>query len=62
MRRLPYKWGMLLVVTLTYFLAQGVRQVYSAVSPQIGIVASTFTLVFGVVLLFSGLAADFFRR
>lgn len=73
MKRLPYKWGMLLIVTLTYFLAQGVRQVYCAVSPQIGldfafsdtqigVVASTFTLVFGVVLLFSGLAADFFRR
>ena len=68
-----YKWTMLGIVTLTYFLAQGVRQVYSALSPQIGLdfalsdtqvgfVASTFTLVFGVVLLFSGLAADFFRR
>ena len=73
MKKLDYKWTMLGIVTLTYFLAQGVRQVYSALSPQIGLdfaltdtqvgcVASTFTLVFGVVLLFSGLAADFFRR
>lgn len=72
-KRPDYKWTMLGIVTLTYFLAQGVRQVYSALSPQIGLdfaltdtqvgcVASTFTLVFGVVLLFSGLAADFFRR
>ena len=73
MKRIDYKWTMLGIVTLTYFLAQGVRQVYSALSPQIGLdfalsdtqvgcVVSTFTLVFGVVLLFSGLAADFFRR
>lgn len=73
MRNSNYKWMMLAVVSLTYFLAQGVRQAYSAVSPQIGLdfslsdtqiglVASVFTLVFGVVLFFSGLAADFFRR
>lgn len=73
MTKVDYKWIMLGLVSLTYFLAQGVRQVYSAVSPQIGIdfaltdaqigsVASAFTLVFGVVLFFSGLAADFFRR
>lgn len=73
MRKVDYKWIMLGIVSLTYFLAQGVRQVYSAVSPQIGLdfaltdaqigsVVSAFTLVFGVVLFFSGLAADFFRR
>lgn len=68
-----YKWVMLGIVSLTYFLAQGTRQIYSAVSPQIGqdfglkdlalgSVVSAFTLVFGIVLMFSGLAADFFRR
>lgn len=73
MRKLDYKWTMLGIVTLTYFLAQGVRQAYSAISPQVGIdfalsdteiglVASVFTFVFGIVLLFSGLASDFFRR
>ena len=68
-----YKWMMLVIVSLTYFFAQGVRQVYGVVSPRIGAgfglddvaigsVVSAFTLVFGVVLMFSGLAADFFRR
>ena len=74
--KLDYKWVMLSIVTLTYFLAQGTRQIYNAVLPQIktdfasaglsdlqlGLVGSAFTLVFGVVLLFSGVAADFFRR
>ena len=74
--KLHYKWVMLAIVTLTYFLAQGTRQIYNAVLPQIktdfasaglsdlqlGLVGSAFTLVFGVVLLFSGVAADFFRR
>lgn len=73
MKKIDYKWTMLGIVTLTYFLAQGVRQAYSAISPQVGIdfalsdtqiglVASAFTFVFGIVLLFSGLASDFFRR
>lgn len=68
-----YKWMMLGIVSLTYFFAQGIRQVYGVVSPKIGAgfglddaaigsVVSVFTLVFGVVLMFSGLAADFFRR
>ncbi|MCQ2391698.1 MAG: MFS transporter [Kiritimatiellae bacterium] len=75
-KRLDYKWVMLAIVSLTYFLAQGTRQIYNAVLPQIktdfasaglsdlqlGLVGSAFTLVFGVVLMFSGLAADFFRR
>ena len=72
-KRPDYKWTMLAIVSLTYFLAQGVRQAYSAISPQVGIdfalsdtqiglVASAFTFVFGIVLLFSGLASDFFRR
>lgn len=68
-----YKWVMLAIVSLGYFFAQGSRQIYSAVSPQIGAdfglkdvalgsVVSAFTLVFGVVLMFSGVVADFFRR
>jgi len=71
-----YKWIVLLLVSLAYFFAQGTRQIYSCVLPQLkldfaslgisdtqfGLIGSTFTLVFGLVMPFSGLAADMFRR
>lgn len=71
-----YKWTMLALVSGAYFLAQGARQIYSTVLPhvradfasaglsdaQLGLVGSVFTLVFGLVIPFAGLAADFFRR
>jgi len=75
-RRIDYKWIMLLLVSSAYFLAQGTRQIYSAVLPQIkaefasqgvtdaslGLVGSVFTLVFGLVIPFAGVFADIFRR
>ncbi len=71
-----YRWTMLALVSGAYFLAQGARQIYSTVLPhigadfasaglsdaQLGLVGSVFTLVFGLVIPFAGLAADFFRR
>lgn len=71
-----YKWIMLLLVSTAYFLAQGTRQIYSAVLPQIkaefiaqgvtdaglGMVGSAFTLVFGIVIPFAGVFADLSRR
>ena len=74
--RLDYKWGLLALVSATYFLAQGSRQIYTTVLPQIkvdfaasglddlrlGLVGSAFTLVFGLVIPFAGTAADFLRR
>ncbi len=74
--RLDYKWGLLALVSATYFLAQGSRQIYNTVLPQIkvdfaasglddlrlGLVGSAFTLVFGLVIPFAGTAADFLRR
>lgn len=76
MRRLDYKWVMLALVSSAYFLAQGTRQIYNSVLPQIksdflacgvtdtqlGIVGSAFALAFGIAIPFAGLAADFFRR
>ena len=73
MKRLDYKWTMLLMLSAAYFLAQGTRQIYSTVLPQIkadfavsdtqlGLVSSIFTLAFGIVIPFAGIAADFFRR
>ena len=74
--KLDYKWVVLLLVSIAYFLAQGTRLIYSAVLPQIkadfaasgvndtqlGLISSTFTLVFGLVMPFAGLAADLFNR
>lgn len=75
MKKIDYKWIMLLLISVAYFLAQGTRQIYSAVLPDIkaafggdvsdasmGLVGSAFTLAFGIVIPFAGMAADFFRR
>ena len=76
MKKIDYKWVVLLLVSLAYFLAQGTRQIYSSVLPQIkadfaargisdtelGLVGSVFTLVFGLCIPFAGLAADLLRR
>jgi len=71
-----YKWMLLALLSATYFLAQGSRQVFNAVLPQIkadfagagitdaqlGLVGSAFTLVFGLAIPFGGVLADFFSR
>ena len=76
MRKIDYKWVMLLIVSMAYFLAQGTRLIYAAVLPQIkaefaaggitdaqlGLVGSCFTLVFGLMMPFAGIFADMYRR
>ena len=76
MRRLGYKWWLLVFLFVTFFLEQGTRQIYNAALPQIrldflrygvsdmqlGIVGTVFSAVFGFSLIGSGLAADFFGR
>ena len=71
-----YKWVLLALLSATYFLAQGTRQIFNAVLPQIkadfagaglsdaqlGLVGSAFTLVFGLAIPFGGVLADFFSR
>ena len=71
-----YKWILLALLSATYFLAQGSRQIFNAVLPQIkadfagagvtdahlGLVGSAFTLVFGLAIPFGGIFADFFSR
>ena len=71
-----YKWILLALLSATYFLAQGSRQIFNAVLPQIkadfagvgitdaqlGLVGSAFTLVFGLAIPFGGILADFFSR
>ena len=76
MKKLDYKWTVLILVSIAYFLAQGTRLIYSAVLPQIkadfassgvtdaqlGLVSSAFTLIFGLAIPFAGFAADLFNR
>ena len=76
MKKLDYKWTVLILVSIAYFLAQGTRLIYSAVLPQIkadfassgvtdaqlGLISSVFTLVFGLAIPFAGFAADLFNR
>ena len=71
-----YKWTLLALLSATYFLAQGARQIFNAVLPQIkvdfagegisdaqiGLVGSAFTLVFGLAIPLGGMFADFFSR
>lgn len=71
-----YKWIILLMISAAYMLAQGTRAIYAAVLPQIkidfasqgvsdatlGLVGSTFTLVFGLCIPFAGMFADMFKR
>jgi len=71
-----YKWVLLALLSATYFLAQGSRQIYNSVLPQIkadfvdlglsdtqlGLVGSAFTLVFGLAIPFGGVLADFLSR
>ena len=74
--RSNYKWVVLMLVSIAYFLAQGTRLIYSAVLPQtkadfaasgvtdaqLGLISSVFTLVFGLAMPFAGLVADLFNR
>lgn len=67
---------MLALLSVTYLLEQGTRQIYNATLPQIradflqygvtdaqlGMVGTVFGAVFGVSILFAGFAADFLGR
>jgi len=76
MRKIGYKWWLLVFLFVTFFLEQGTRQIYNAALPQIkldfsafgvtntqlGMVGSVFGAVFGLALVGSGIAADFIGR
>lgn len=68
-----YKWFLLLFLWVAFFLHQGTRQIYNAILPQIqdafgvdstkmGIVATIFTLTYGICAPLSGFASDFLKR
>ena len=71
--RLRYKWEMLLILWMAYFLNQGDRQIYNAVLPlikadlkvsdvKLGLVTTIFTLLFGVLVPLAGCVGDFVSK
>src|SRR5690554_870708 len=69
----PYKWELIVILWVAYFLNQGDRQIFNVVIPlikadlmlddvQIGLVATLFTLVYGILVPVAGFAGDLFRR
>ena len=71
-----YKWLMLGLLAVTYFLMHASRQVFNASLPQIrvdlaghgatdaqlGLSRTIFLFAYGLMVPFAGLAADFFKR
>ena len=68
-----YKWELLALFWLAYFFNQGDRQVFSAVLPliktdlgatdvQLGLVATAFTLAFGLLVPVAGVFGDLVSR
>lgn len=72
-KNIPYKWELIFILWFAYFLNQGDRQVFNVVIPlikedlgltdvQLGLVASIFTLVYGILVPFGGYVGDFMKR
>jgi MFS family permease len=72
-RVMAYKWELIVLLWLAYFLNQADRQIYNVVLPliksdlrlsdvQLGLVASVFTVVYAVLVPLAGFAGDRFRR
>lgn len=70
---MPYKWELIVMLWFAYFLNQGDRQIFNAVIPlikedlhltdvQLGLVASIFTVVYGLLVPVGGYLGDFMRR
>ncbi|MCX7826433.1 MAG: MFS transporter [Verrucomicrobiae bacterium] len=68
-----YKWELLLLLWVAYFLNQGDRQIYNAVLPlikadlkvsdvELGMVATAFTLLYGIFVPVAGCLGDFVTK
>ncbi len=68
-----YRWELLTLFWFAYFFNQGDRQIFGAVLPliktdlglddvQLGLVATVFTLVFGMLVPVAGILGDFLSR
>ncbi len=72
-RPIPYKWELIVLLWLAFFLNQADRQIYNNLIPliqpdlnlsdvQIGLVASVFTCIYGILVPLSGYVGDVLRR
>jgi sugar phosphate permease len=72
-RLLPYRWELIVLLWLAYFLNQADRQIFNNLLPlierdlgltrtQLGLVASVFTLAYGLMVPVGGYAGDVLRR
>lgn len=69
-----YKWTMLILLTVTYFLMHAARQIFNAALPQIkadlpgtsdaewGFTRTVFLFSYAMMVPIAGIAADMFRR
>lgn len=68
-----YKWELVILLWIAFFLHQGDRQIYNSVIPlirtdlglddvQLGLVGSIFTLVYGALVPIAGFAGDILPR
>ncbi len=73
LKKIPYKWELIIMLWFAYFLNQGDRQIYNAVIPliredlqltdvQLGLVATIFTLTYGLLVPLGGFLGDFMKR
>ena len=73
MKKLDYKWELILMLWFAFFLNQGDRQVYGAIIEDIqraldltgteaGLVVTVFTVVYGCLAPFGGYVGDFLSR
>jgi MFS family permease len=73
MKRIEYKWQLVIILWVAYFLNQGDRQIFNVVIPlikddlhindvQVGLVATIFTLIYGILVPVAGFAGDLLRR
>ena len=71
--KIAYKWQLVIILWVAYFLNQGDRQIFNVVIPlikedlhindvQIGLVATIFTLVYGIMVPIAGFVGDILRR
>lgn len=71
--KIDYKWQLVIILWFAYFLNQGDRQIFNVVIPlikadlqvndvQIGLVATVFTLIYGILVPVAGFAGDILRR
>lgn len=72
-RLLPYRWELIVLLWCAYFFNQADRQIFANLlpliekdlaltKPQLGLVGSVFTFVYGVLVPFGGYAGDVLRR